>query len=233
VWGGDIMTRVKLIVASLLFSCVSIFHYSEGMASESAENHFEKGKSHYFKKSYDEAIAELTKAIEIDARYIEAYMYRGKAYFGKGEYGNAIEDFTRVLQSRDDHEALSWRGLAYLKTGQADNAISDYTRAIELSPDDVTYYEKRAEAYIARMKYDLAIADYDRVIDMWTDAAMVYPGADQEIAAAQYKRGLAYMHQHKFTAAYYDLTAARNSGYPVDEKLIEEVRQEMNKGKTP
>ena len=46
---------------------------------------------------YDLAIADCSKAIEIDPHYISAYNTRGVVYIQKGKYDLAISDFDKCI----------------------------------------------------------------------------------------------------------------------------------------
>ncbi|MHC4595597.1 MAG: tetratricopeptide repeat protein [Planctomycetota bacterium] len=48
------------------------------------------------KGEYEHAIAEFTKALEINPSLAEAYNNRGFAYYRKGEYDRAWEDVHKV-----------------------------------------------------------------------------------------------------------------------------------------
>ncbi len=45
------------------------------------------------KGDYDRAVADYTKAIDINPRYTNAYNHRGIAWTQKGDYVRAIEDY--------------------------------------------------------------------------------------------------------------------------------------------
>jgi len=55
-------------------------------------DHYNQGLDYYNKGEYEHAIAEFTKAIEINSRDAEAYINRGAAYYLKGEYDKGWED---------------------------------------------------------------------------------------------------------------------------------------------
>jgi len=57
-----------------------------------------RGTAYASKNEYDHAIADYTKAIEIDPTYVNAYNSRGIAYTNKGDYRNAIADVTRAVE---------------------------------------------------------------------------------------------------------------------------------------
>jgi tetratricopeptide (TPR) repeat protein len=58
-----------------------------------------RGTAYASKKEYDQAIADYTKALEIDPKYISALNDRGLAYTSKGDYERAIADVTRAASS--------------------------------------------------------------------------------------------------------------------------------------
>ncbi|MDR2491690.1 MAG: zinc-ribbon domain-containing protein, partial [Spirochaetaceae bacterium] len=74
--------------------------------SSEVEAHIARAKEYAKKRDYDKAIAEYTKAIELDPDNVAAYVRRGEAYY-----------------CRDDD-------------GDDNRAIADYTRAIKLDPDN-------------------------------------------------------------------------------------------------
>jgi tetratricopeptide (TPR) repeat protein len=62
-----------------------------------AETYFKSGNAHYQKGEYDLAIADYTKAIELNPNNVGVYYNRGLAYAGKGDLDRAITDYTRCL----------------------------------------------------------------------------------------------------------------------------------------
>ena len=61
----------------------------------------------------DKAIADYTKAIEINPRDAEAYNYRGIAYYYKARYDKACSDWKRVceLGSCKNYEQAKSKGV--------------------------------------------------------------------------------------------------------------------------
>ena len=98
-----------------------------------------RGCAYRSKGDYDRAIADHTRAIELDPKYVSAYNNRGFAYGSKGDYNRAIADYTRAIEL-DPNYALAYdnRGATYKYNvkGDYDRAIADFTKAIELDPKD-------------------------------------------------------------------------------------------------
>ena len=113
----------------------------------------------------DGAIADDTKAIQLDPR---TAMYRGNraiAYQEKGDRVNALADFNFEVQaSPNSSPAVGNRGLFFLNIGQLDLAIADFTNAIRLDPNSSKAYANRAEAFRQKGDLDRSLADLDAAI---------------------------------------------------------------------
>src|SRR5277367_3198660 len=59
---------------------------------------FNKGIDALDKGDNDTALADFTRAIEIDPVLARAYVSRGRVYATRGEYDKAVADFDRALQ---------------------------------------------------------------------------------------------------------------------------------------
>lgn len=59
-----------------------------------------RGAAYASNRDYDRAIADYTRAIEIDPKYARAYDGRGIAYTSKGDYVKAVADVTMALELR-------------------------------------------------------------------------------------------------------------------------------------
>jgi tetratricopeptide (TPR) repeat protein len=103
-----------------------------------------RGKAYLAKGDLDRAIADDTKAIEINPKDADAYYNRGYAYHAKGDFDQAIADYTKVIEIDPGSEAAyNNRGYEYETKGDFERAAVDFTKAIEVDP-------KNADAYINR-----------------------------------------------------------------------------------
>jgi len=127
------------------------------------------------KGQYDKAIADYTKAIELNPRDAKAYNNRGNAYGNKGQYDQAIADYTKAIEL-NPRDATTYynRGMSYGKDkGQHDQAIADYTKAIELNPRFAAAYNNRGIAYYNKGEYDKAWEDVYKAQSL---GSQVHPG---------------------------------------------------------
>ena len=143
-----------------------------------AVDHYEAGLAAFEQEGdYEGAIKELTRAIEADASFAEAYYWRGVVYYEDGEGEAAEADLSEAIALRPDMvEAYYQRGSLYLYyLDRPEEALAALDRAIELD-------SSLAEAYIRRSQYHLwysenierAIADLDRALELAPNSAEVW-----------------------------------------------------------
>jgi tetratricopeptide (TPR) repeat protein len=88
---------------------------------------------------FDLAIADYTKAIELDKNYAGAYKNRAFAYRKKNDLESAIADYTKAIEIYPEfQDAYNGRGFAYSrrnKAGDRSRAIADYRQALKLNSD--------------------------------------------------------------------------------------------------
>lgn len=109
----------------------------------------------------DEAIAELTKAIEKFDRHALAYERRGRVNHILKNYEDAIYDYTKSIDLNPTNTApYVGRGIIYQKTGQLEKAIADFDLAIKTSiPLQPIYWlahRRKALCHLATGDYNSA-----------------------------------------------------------------------------
>jgi len=101
---------------------------------------------------FDNALADLAKAIELNPNNFQLWDQRDTIYQKLGQLDKAIGDYTKlVVLNPKDPFALTHRGLAYQKLGQPDKALADYSKAIELWSKNIELNPTNSE-----MQNDLA-----------------------------------------------------------------------------
>ena len=117
-----------LFTLALLISFVSF--------GQTAEEYFNSGREKDEAKDYYGAIADYTKAIEINPNYFLAYYSRGIIKYNQKDDLGAIADFTEAIELEPNN------GLGYLRRGTSkfylndmDGACQDARKAKELGTD--------------------------------------------------------------------------------------------------
>jgi tetratricopeptide (TPR) repeat protein len=89
------------------------------------------------KQEYDRAIADCTRAIELDANSAPAYNNRAWAHFKAGKAAEGLRDVEKSLElSPNNARALDTRGNIFEVLGRPDEAIADIRRALSLGAND-------------------------------------------------------------------------------------------------
>ncbi|WP_250122339.1 tetratricopeptide repeat protein [Chroococcidiopsis sp. CCMEE 29] len=79
----------------------------ESIPMASAEEFFQRGREFDSQGQSQEAIAEYTRAIQLDSNYVEAYFYRSNLLALEGQPQKAIEDAKRaaaILESKGESQ---------------------------------------------------------------------------------------------------------------------------------
>ncbi len=79
-------------------ACTQILQAPSETASDRAIAYYIRGGAYQGRGDSEDAIADYTKAIEINPRYADAYAGRGIVYQAKGETDSAISDYTKAIE---------------------------------------------------------------------------------------------------------------------------------------
>lgn len=131
----------------------------------STSEYIARGNQFLDDDAYDKAIADYSKALDIDPKDDTALGDRGLAWFYKG-------DLARARQDRDDSLAINPRnavahrldGLIDLKARDAKAALAAFTASLEAEPDNTFTLQRRAATYMMLGEADPALADLKRAL---------------------------------------------------------------------
>jgi len=85
------------------------------------------------KGDFDSAVADLSKAIELNSTDAADYVNRGMAYYNKKSYDLAIADFDKAIGLKgNDSTTYLDRGFANEKLGNSEKALADFKKAVDL-----------------------------------------------------------------------------------------------------
>ncbi len=137
-----------------------------------------RGMLYLHGRKYNQAIEDLTRALDLDAADSDAQRARGTAYLHNGEWNKALLDAEGLIQhNAADSAAYKMRGQAYMGLEEYQRAHDDFTRALRRGRDAETYYLR------ARAKVHLG--DIQEAIFDCNDATSINP----RLACAFYLRG--------------------------------------------
>ena len=169
---------------------------------QTAEEYFYSAYNKANLKDHYGAIADNTKAIELNPNYAKAYYNRGASKNDLKDYYGAIADYDKAIELNPNNaKAYNNRGGAkgYLKDNYG--AIADYTKAIELDPNSAIAYNNRGISKYNLKDYYGAIADYTKAIEL-----------DPNYADAYNNRGISKYNLKDYYGAIADFTKAIELG---------------------
>ena len=154
---------------------------------------------------YDGAIADYTKAIELNPFSASAHVERAGIYHGLDDHESAIEDYSKAIElltkeaeHSDDIDldlplpaTYHWKGLRW--------GLAQFDKAIEDDPEDAEAYKARGNVLFLMGKYDEAIAEYSKAIELNPNDMDAYRS-----------RGTAYVAKNDDMCALADLEKARD-----------------------
>lgn len=111
---------------------------------ETAVAYLQRGNARASQGRSQEALADWTKAIQVDPNLAEAYTARGTYYRLHSDLPRAMADLDRSLQIAPSVDGFFQRGQVYSALGQHQQAISDYTDAINIRVEAPYVYLARA-----------------------------------------------------------------------------------------
>jgi tetratricopeptide (TPR) repeat protein len=136
----------------------------------------------------DKAIADYSKAIQINQNYTSAYSNRGLAYIRLKQFDRALADSRKAIEI-DPKCATAFNnlGLIFDQQGQLNESVSQYSKAIELNPNYEEAYSNRGISYGKLEAWEKSIADFSKAIELDPTFKAAY--ANRELAYSKLRNG--------------------------------------------
>lgn len=143
---------------------------------KSGDDYCERGRVYYYMEDYDNAIKELTEAV--DKNNIEGMQLLGQVYMAKGDTSNARTFYQQYIDAEGEDPAKGYNGLALcdIADGNYDSALQNISQGLgdasseemkDLLFNEIVVYEKqmdfatalsKAQTYVETFKDDQAAA---------------------------------------------------------------------------
>jgi lipoprotein NlpI len=157
--------RVLLLAASLVSPTYGI--------AETAADYNKRGIAEAHQDDFDGAIADYSRALELDPKFVAAYRARGIAKQAKNDFEGAIADYNRALEL-DPNLAIAYadRGISRFSSRHWSDALKDFNRFFDLSKDEQDYPRLYVWMITARSNgADAANKDLTAYLDRRSNAA--------------------------------------------------------------
>ena len=215
----DVEIREDL-TATVHFNLLSRDRQNDSAGAEDAESYHRRGFAHFARSQYELALADFSKAIELDPDSRVAYYNRGVVYFDLGRLPPAITDFTKAIElGLSGKGSYHLRGVALGKQGLYDLAIEDLNKALEIDPRDASIYTNRGILFLLKGQFKQTLSDLTRAIELGPkDPALYY-----------FHLGFVFHKTGDAEAARQNFSKAREA----DPKIIEKSLELMDKAGNP
>ncbi len=149
---------------------------------------------------FNEAIADFSRAVSLDASFAPALTNRGLAQRQSGRDDAALQDFSRAIEANPNYApAYLARGNLLRARNQLPEAIADLNQAIRLNPEGAEALHARGLVQQRQGNHRAAVADFDAAIDRNPYNAPPYTA-----------RGQSLLQLGQFAKAQEDFTASLN-----------------------
>ena len=163
------MYRFYSLFIFVFFLSLSCFTQNDNVK---ALEFYTAGMENYNATNYEMAIADFTKAIQENEKFVEAYFQRGCAKHYSDNYTGAVDDFTIAIDLRPNSEVFyKQRGSSKTMLKDYKGAIEDCNMAIEIKND----YDK---AFALRGILKIELGDVDGCNDIMMAGKYGYVNAN-------------------------------------------------------
>ena len=113
----------------------------------------------------DAALSAVNKALELRAKYADAYGLRAEIKVLQQDYGQAYIDFQKAIDSTSYRQErfLNKRAAVYFKQNKPQKAMEDYTRVTKLAPENAAAWLGLTRIYVqvgAKDKAGLSLSEF-------------------------------------------------------------------------
>ena len=109
----------------------------ESSYAKSSAYYYNLGLEKVEKGDHSGAIADYTKAIEIDPKHTNSYLNRGYAKDSLKDYYGAISDYTKAIEIKPESDAYMNRSISKENIGDIKGACFDAKKAVSLGDEDL------------------------------------------------------------------------------------------------
>ena len=157
----------SIIASTLIFLFVSV---SNGQTPQTAQDYLKSGMAHFQSGAIDAALADVNKALELNANYVDALYLRAAVRLKKGDTAGVLADYTKIIELGPSAPGVEVvytnRSMLRLQTKDLDGAVDDLNKAVSINPKVAEIYNGRAIARLQKGDLDGALADYEKAIEI-------------------------------------------------------------------
>lgn len=136
--------------------------------------HAGRGLVYHLRGDYDRALADFTRALQLDPQNVVIYTRRSEIYRYRKDYDRALADLDEAIRIDPEFaDAYAERGGIRREQGDLAQALADLNEALRLKPGRADFYETRGVTYGMLGDMSEATRDFRKTLEL----APQYPHA--------------------------------------------------------
>ncbi|HEY8225619.1 MAG TPA: tetratricopeptide repeat protein [Pyrinomonadaceae bacterium] len=158
---------MRYISPQLVLLLILTTYCAQAQNPNPANNYAQRGIESFERNDFDAAIANFSKAIELNGENLEfCFYFRGIALYRLGKVDDAIADLTKAISLKQHPRFYDDRGNLLAQKGDLDGAIADLNKAIEIEPKYAKAYGDRGVVRLMRGEQADAESDLKKCFEL-------------------------------------------------------------------
>ena len=172
-----------------------------------AGDYYTSGKEKLMAGNLDEAISDLTAAIQAGVASVDTYILRGEAYMQSGNYRDALSDFNTAL-TKDPVNPVAYydRYLLDVRLEDYSSAMNDINNALAANTSNPSQILQMRDLYAKRGQLNLWLKNWEGAVADYTNSLARPEGSVNPTVYAE--RAEAYIALGNYAEAVNDYTSA-------------------------
>jgi tetratricopeptide (TPR) repeat protein len=195
-----IKIKFGIFMVLILIASVFFIKYLDHISRKIKINEFyEEAGELKTNRSYERAAERYNAILEIDKKFVKAYLEMGQIYYAKGEYYKAIRIYNKAIDNKVKHALIYYQlGQTFWELGKMEEAAKNYKESLKIDPNLFKAFENLGEIYENRKEFEKAIKSYQQSLkidkkrpEIYRKLAISYIKNDEpEKAIDAYKQAL-------------------------------------------
>lgn len=139
---------------------VVILFVANSSLAQTPKKYLKTGEEFENSKNYNDARAQYTKALEMDPKFVDAYIARARTFESTMQINEAIQDYERAVTFSPDNAEL------YYNLGRLNLMIDQPRKSLEFSNKAIEKKSKYIEATIIKCRAYIALVQYTNAMEV-------------------------------------------------------------------